>query len=834
MAEFTANLLIRSVILGIIVLLVLCITPFLRKYTRKWRYIVFLVIGINLLIPYSIFSIGPRIIIPMRQSEDNMGVVKSYEEKGQNEIETAGGSQTVNTISDGSKNNIKTEDVHKAEIEESYEKTSVQKTDMALSEDSVSQNKADSKFVPDMNGAGLLTRIQNFIYSFHIRGILEKVFIVWITIATLLMVFYGIMYRYHRWTIRRWSSPVMDEEMLKIFEKEKQSVGIKKRVGFEKCKKISTPVVVGIFHISILIPDMENNGDELRYILRHEMTHIKHHDMKAKILFVIIKCIHWFNPLIQIMTKSVFCDIELICDDEVVKTMERNQRIQYNETILKVARKQSAYDDVEKVVFSLGLLEGKRDLKERMLNIMNMKAKKKGYIIALCLCFTAVAGGSLVACGGAKSVKEKEKITTAVVETTKNVPENTIVPETTMKVLETTKKTLSKEERVKLESIVSNNNLPDILKAALTAEYGLHCDDKDYTKDERKFYWKTLTVIVANSANLISSDMDLNIAHKDVDADYFVIDEDEVEELGKVLINKPLLPKDATGYIEKIKYDKDGKYYFPAGDSPQYNYTISKKEIQEDGQMFVKGDMASVFSPETDKWGYTIKIKYNPKNKYGYTITDLELDIDWKAREEEEKQGMMESYWEGSFAGNYYDAIFLQPILMAAKSADYVKQKNQFFWEAVSVSVNYWIDYEHEIVVKGSNKNDKTWPRLKFSKEKDGYCIVEAKYVDELAKVILDKDSADIKIPQNIYISYNKEKDIYYIPIEPIETSKKDENVFKKKTYLYDKKSENFTIGYDYFKAGKKDNKYKYLLTVKRDESNSFGWTVIDVKQVKK
>lgn len=82
-----------------------------------------------------------------------------------------------------------------------------------------------------------------------------------------------------------------------------------------------TPLTYGVLRPKILLPinfDMTDNKN-LSYIYQHEYIHIKHMDALKKVILAITVCVHWFNPFVWILYFTANYDIELHCDEAVVK-----------------------------------------------------------------------------------------------------------------------------------------------------------------------------------------------------------------------------------------------------------------------------------------------------------------------------------------------------------------------------------------------------------------------------------------------------------------------------------------------------------------------------------
>lgn len=94
---------------------------------------------------------------------------------------------------------------------------------------------------------------------------------------------------------------------------------LKRSVRLKKCTGISSPLTYGILKPVILLPDMAIEETDLRWILAHEWQHILRFDGLKKALFLITTCVHWYNPLVWVMLFAANHDIELACDEAVLR-----------------------------------------------------------------------------------------------------------------------------------------------------------------------------------------------------------------------------------------------------------------------------------------------------------------------------------------------------------------------------------------------------------------------------------------------------------------------------------------------------------------------------------
>jgi len=131
------------------------------------------------------------------------------------------------------------------------------------------------------------------------------------------------------------SLPVENEYVSKFFAIHKTW----RKIQVRQLEQICSPLTYGFLRPVILLPTAMNFDDEQRinYILMHELIHVKRFDYVWKILFTITLCVHWFNPLVWLMCLLVNRDIELACDEKVLKIFGWKARAGYGLTLLDMA-----------------------------------------------------------------------------------------------------------------------------------------------------------------------------------------------------------------------------------------------------------------------------------------------------------------------------------------------------------------------------------------------------------------------------------------------------------------------------------------------------------------
>lgn len=106
--------------------------------------------------------------------------------------------------------------------------------------------------------------------------------------------------------------------------------------------KVTSPALYGVFRPRIILPK-DYPADEIKYILMHEHAHARRGDNIIRLLALLTVCVHWFNPLAWLFLKLLFADLELACDEAVLKKCNADQRKEYAHTILSAVERTSVF-----------------------------------------------------------------------------------------------------------------------------------------------------------------------------------------------------------------------------------------------------------------------------------------------------------------------------------------------------------------------------------------------------------------------------------------------------------------------------------------------------------
>lgn len=189
------------------------------------------------------------------------------------------------------------------------------------------------------------------------------IFIIWCIGAVLCISFFVITYLRCRLEFRT-SLPVTNTYVNHWLENRH----IRRPLSVRQSDRINTPLTYGIFHPVILLPRQIDWTDTLRlqYVLSHEYVHIRRLDAVTKLLIALTLCLHWFNPLVWVMYFLFNRDLELACDEKVIRHFGESSRSAYARMLIDMEARKSG-------LMPLYNNFSKNAIEERITAIMKLK-----------------------------------------------------------------------------------------------------------------------------------------------------------------------------------------------------------------------------------------------------------------------------------------------------------------------------------------------------------------------------------------------------------------------------------------------------------------------------
>jgi len=351
MQSFIVTLLIASVTMSALGLLYMAAAPFLAKrYSEKGRYYVWMIIVIGLIIPFRPQFNNAVLTIDL-PSEPVISTVQAESRHIGNEIQIA--------------------------IPFSLE------------------NEVPVPAMPAPENA-------NFISSLHGIEWQQIAAAVWLAGLLVFLTYHAIKHYCFIKMVKRWSENIADRQAVDLLQSLKSEMYLSEQIGFYKCSSIGTPMMIGFIKPRILLPKTDFTQEELRFILKHELVHYRRKDLYYKCLVLFATAIHWFNPIVYMISKAIYAQCESSCDAEIVQSEDVKIRQRYIETIIGVARHQSKL----KTALSTNFYGGKKGMKKRIFSIMDTGRKKTGIAVFCAVLIIAFGAGFVLAANTNTSVAD--------------------------------------------------------------------------------------------------------------------------------------------------------------------------------------------------------------------------------------------------------------------------------------------------------------------------------------------------------------------------------------------------------------------------------------------
>ena len=191
------------------------------------------------------------------------------------------------------------------------------------------------------------------------------------------------------------SQSVERAELHTILQEQCADLAIAREIPLRVSAAADCPMLAGFVHPTLYLPDERISRTDAAFIFRHELTHYKHGDLWLKLLLLAARCLHWFNPLVHLIARFAQEDIEVACDDAVVRGHDGAYRRAYGETILRSAIAQS--QKRKALVSCFG--DDKKTLMRRFEGLFDKSVKKRGVALVVMIAVLVGSLGCMVAVG---------------------------------------------------------------------------------------------------------------------------------------------------------------------------------------------------------------------------------------------------------------------------------------------------------------------------------------------------------------------------------------------------------------------------------------------------
>lgn len=174
------------------------------------------------------------------------------------------------------------------------------------------------------------------------RAVIYTLLLVWLGGFALLFAWQVFSHLRFSRMLKTHSHPVEDLEILAIWVRVKRDLEIgdlTRPLGLRFSPMIRTPLTIGMYRSNWItyLPERDYSEEEMELIFSHELHHIQRHDTHTKFFLGFVNALGWFHPLVWLAVKKAEEDLELSCDEIVLKDADPSTRKKYAELLLSIA-----------------------------------------------------------------------------------------------------------------------------------------------------------------------------------------------------------------------------------------------------------------------------------------------------------------------------------------------------------------------------------------------------------------------------------------------------------------------------------------------------------------
>ncbi len=144
-------------------------------------------------------------------------------------------------------------------------------------------------------------------------------------------------YRMAAWLRRE--KPLDDPRVTSLLESAKATLGLRRGIAVVATTRHNTPALFGFFKPRLLLPEAmlaRFDDQELRLVILHELVHLRRHHVLLNWIVILVQSFHWFNPAIWFAMKRLRMERELVCDAAVIAHLSVAERHSYGTALIKL------------------------------------------------------------------------------------------------------------------------------------------------------------------------------------------------------------------------------------------------------------------------------------------------------------------------------------------------------------------------------------------------------------------------------------------------------------------------------------------------------------------
>ena len=216
--------------------------------------------------------------------------------------------------------------------------------------------------------------------------VIEQAAVLWLLVA-IALILWNVWRLLHYYHLFKQASNEVNGHLQQIAQEAAHLTGVTSEVRLLASPLVQSPMLVGFFRPTIVLPSEHLPDSDAQFILTHELTHFRRGDLWKKFLVNMIQCIHWFNPIVYLLNRDFAYWLETSCDEEVVSSLNYAQRKEYGYLLINYAPATRHVGPRLYVSFT-----SCRYKLKRRISIMMKSNKKSRSLLGLVLALALIAG----------------------------------------------------------------------------------------------------------------------------------------------------------------------------------------------------------------------------------------------------------------------------------------------------------------------------------------------------------------------------------------------------------------------------------------------------------
>ena len=207
-----------------------------------------------------------------------------------------------------------------------------------------------------------------------------------------------------------WSSRPANATLIQLLQDVQRAAGVSRRIELLETGVVNSPALFGWWRLRLLLPpglDEKFTPRELRYIFLHELAHVKRGDLWLNWLVTGLQILHWFNPIVWFGFARLRADRELACDELALLCAGDQAGTAYGETVIKLLEHLSRPAAIPGL---MGILEDKHQMRRRISMIAKFRKPSRWSVLAVFL-IAALAAVALTDAQTSKPVDDHSRPT---------------------------------------------------------------------------------------------------------------------------------------------------------------------------------------------------------------------------------------------------------------------------------------------------------------------------------------------------------------------------------------------------------------------------------------